>query len=84
MLACVRLTTCPTTSVFFFCSAVHFSLRCVFSLFSDAFFRSPDSELARLELSDDFLAIEPPLSEADFSFCLEASEGAIDLFDFSF
>ena len=43
-----------------------------------------DADLARLEMSDDFLAIEPPLSEADYSFCLEASEGAIDLFDFSF
>ncbi|XP_043242797.1 transcription factor E2F1-like isoform X2 [Amphibalanus amphitrite] len=43
-----------------------------------------DADLARLEQSDDFLAIEPPLSEADYSFCLEASEGAIDLFDFSF
>lgn len=34
--------------------------------------------------SDSFLPLEPPLTDADFNFALDVSEGACDLFDFSF
>lgn len=37
-----------------------------------------------LDLTEPFLALEPPLSPNDYSFSLENEEGLHDLFDFSF